>query len=176
MKWRDIVGAVAPTLATAIGGPLAPMATGVIMDVLGIDSAQPDAQKQLAKTVTTASPEVMARLKKAEQDFQVRLKELDIDLERVHAGDRDSAREREKKVGGKANSILAGIIVLGFFGVIGYVFHFGLDDVKPAQMGLIGTLIGYVSAKADQVVAYYFGSSSSSARKTELISRSQPAP
>ena len=34
--------------------------------------------------------------------------------------------------------------------------------VDPTVIGLIGTLIGYVSAKADMVIAYYFGSSSGS--------------
>jgi hypothetical protein len=40
----------------------------------------------------------------------------------------------------------------------------------PAVVGIIGTLIGYVSAKADQVVSYYFGSSSGSKDKTAAMS------
>jgi hypothetical protein len=40
----------------------------------------------------------------------------------------------------------------------------------PAIVGIIGTLIGYVSAKADQVVSYYFGSSSGSKDKTQAMS------
>jgi len=44
----------------------------------------------------------------------------------------------------------------------------GLTD--PVTVGMIGTLIGYASAKADQVVSYYFGSSASSAKKTEAMS------
>jgi hypothetical protein len=39
----------------------------------------------------------------------------------------------------------------------------------PAIVGSIGTLIGYVSAKADQVVSYYFGSSSGSKEKTQAM-------
>jgi hypothetical protein len=44
----------------------------------------------------------------------------------------------------------------------------GMSD--PAIVGIIGTLIGYVSAKADQVVSYYFGSSSGSKEKTAAMS------
>jgi hypothetical protein len=36
---------------------------------------------------------------------------------------------------------------------------------------MVGTLIGYASAKADQVVSYYFGSSAGSDRKNVLIDR-----
>ena len=36
---------------------------------------------------------------------------------------------------------------------------------------VIGTLIGYVSAKAEQVIAYYFGSSAGSKAKTDIMAR-----
>jgi len=39
---------------------------------------------------------------------------------------------------------------------------------------LAGTLVGYLSAKAEQVLAYYFGSTAGSARKTELLAQSAP--
>jgi|GEM_PF-4281121 len=36
------------------------------------------------------------------------------------------------------------------------------------------TLIGYVSAKAEQVVSYYFGSSAGSSRKDALLAQAPP--
>ena len=36
---------------------------------------------------------------------------------------------------------------------------------------LAGTLVGHLSAKCEQVLAYYFGSSRSSDRKTELLAQ-----
>jgi hypothetical protein len=35
----------------------------------------------------------------------------------------------------------------------------------------MGTLIGYLSAKSEQILAYYFGSSKSSDHKTELLAK-----
>jgi hypothetical protein len=107
-------------------------------------------------------------LKKADQDFAVRLKELDIDLERINAADRDSARRRE--VDSKdpwTPRILGGVIIGGFFAtVFAILFGYGVAD-----SALAGALIGYVSAKAEQVVSYYFGSSAGSKAKTDAMAR-----
>ena len=40
-----------------------------------------------------------------------------------------------------------------------------------AESAIAGTVIGYLSAKAEQVTAYYFGSSAGSKAKTDLMAR-----
>lgn len=65
---------------------------------------------------------------------------------------------------------LAIIIVSAFISVViatlgGYAV---VDSV------LAGTLIGYLSAKAEQVVNFYFGSSAGSQAKTELLAKAEP--
>lgn len=37
--WKQLVGSVAPTIATALGGPLAGMATKAIASAIGCDEA-----------------------------------------------------------------------------------------------------------------------------------------
>lgn len=140
MDWKKIVGAVAPTLATAL---------------------------------QAGGPDALLRLKQADQAFAVRMQELGIDLERVHANDRADARGREVKTGDKATPrVLAGLIVGGFLLMVWFVLAGHVGGLKdPVAAGLIGTLIGYVSAKADQVVSYYFGSSAGSAEKTALLGK-----
>jgi len=96
------------------------------------------------------------------------MKELDVDLERIAAGDRAGARKREQSVGGWANPVLAGFVVAGFFASV-YAVLGGFVVADTVNAGMIGTLVGYVSAKADQVVSYYFGSSSGSKSKDGLI-------
>ena len=49
-----------------------------------------------------------------------------------------------------------------------------LAGYAKAETVLAGTIIGYVSAKCEQVLAYYFGSTKGSARKTELLAKSSP--
>jgi hypothetical protein len=93
IDWKKIVGSVAPVLATALGGPLAGVATkAVAAAVLGKPEAK---ESDIAAALAGATPEQLAALKKADQDFAVRMRELDIDLDRLASEDRDSARRRE---------------------------------------------------------------------------------
>lgn len=168
MDLLKIVGAVAPTLATAIGGPLGGMAMQVVSSVLGLptDSSEKDVEKALKQ----ATPEQLLALKQADNDFAVRMKELDIDLERIAASDRDSARRREAQVRDWMPRVLAFVVVAGFMATVFLVLLGYVEGMKdPLMATTVGTLIGFVSAKCEQVVAYYFGSSSSSQQKTQML-------
>jgi hypothetical protein len=172
MDLLKIVGAVAPTLATAIGGPLGGMAMQVVSSVLGLptDSSEKDVEKALKQ----ATPEQLLALKQADNDFAVRMKELDIDLERIAASDRDSARRREAQVRDWMPRVLAFVVVAGFMATVFLVLLGYVDGMKdPLMATTTGTIIGFVSAKCEQVVAYYFGSSSSSQQKTQMLAGSQ---
>lgn len=81
--------------------------------------------------------------------------------------DRDSAREREIGVKDSTNKILAFVIVGAFVCLVASTL-LGYAKVESA---LAGTLVGYLSAKCEQVLSYYFGSSRGSAQKTELLAR-----
>jgi len=65
---------------------------------------------------------------------------------------------------------LALLIVVTFLATAGLTL-FGLTKVDSV---LAGTLMGYLSAKCEQVVSFYFGSSAGSQRKDELLHQSMP--
>jgi hypothetical protein len=65
---------------------------------------------------------------------------------------------------------LAYAVVGGFLALVGSTL-LGFANVDSA---LAGTLVGYLSAKAEQVLAYYFGSTRGSAEKTALLARANP--
>lgn len=168
-SWKSIVGTVAPTIATALGGPLAGMAVSALAGALGLEA---DAKEtDVAAAMRSASPDQLLALKKADQAFAVRMRELDIDLEKLDQADRASARTREEKVGGIANPVIAGVVLSGFFAIAAAVIVGGAG-ADPATASIVGAVVGYASAKADQVVAYYFGSSAGSKRKTEAMAAS----
>ena len=70
---KNLVGAVAPTLGTALAGPLGGTAAQAISAVLGCKS---DPQS-IEKAIQQASPEQLVEIKKAELDFEAKLKEID---------------------------------------------------------------------------------------------------
>jgi hypothetical protein len=162
----NLVKTVAPSLATAVGGPLAGMATRAISDAL---LGKPDGtEDELIDAASKASPDQLLALKKAEQDFAVRMRELEIDLQRIDAADRNSARDREVKTGDMTPRALAAAVTLGFFGVLGYMIAYGL----PSQGGeALLVMLGTLGTAWGGIVSYYFGSSAGSKEKTEAMNR-----
>src|SRR5258706_6745113 len=162
--WLKTLAQVAPGIATAFGGPLAGMAVSVVGKALGLDSAT---QEDIQNIVVGSKPEDLLKLKQAENDFQLALKTLDVKLADLDVQDRTSARSIWGT--GKITISALSFIILGsFLYMVFYMIHEGAD-IPTGQEVMIGTLIGYVSAKADQVVAFFFGSSHGSLQKNDAI-------
>lgn len=173
MSWKAVIGTVAPALATALGGPLAGMAVATIGSALGLGDAA--TEDQISQVLQRPTNDQLLALKKAEQDFTLRMRELDVDVERIHQADRDSARRRESSTGDVwTPRALAAVALAAFLACVWFVFSHKLTGMDAAQIALIGGVVGYASAKADTVIAYYFGSSSSSASKDAMIYNSTP--
>ena len=163
----NLVRTVAPTIATALGGPLAGMATRAISEAL---LGKPDGSEQeLLAAGALATPEQLLALKKAEHDFAIKMRELEIDLERISNEDRDSARNREIKTKDWTPKLLAGGITFGYFGVLFYMLTNGLPTTGGSEAMLV--MLGTLGTAWGGVVAYYFGSSAGSKEKTDTINR-----
>lgn len=162
----NLVRTVAPSIATAVGGPLAGMAMREISEAL---LGRPDAtEDELVEAAKSATPDQLLALKQAEQSFVVRMRELDVDLERISNEDRSSAREREAKTGDHTPKYLAGAVTLGFFGVLSWMIAYGLpDNGGEAMLVMLGTL----GTAWGAIVSYYFGSSAGSREKNEVINK-----
>ena len=89
---KGLIGAVAPTIGQALGGPLGGAAAQTIASVLG---CKPD-EKSIVNAVQAATPEQLAELKKAELDFQVQMKKLDVDVFALETEDIQHARSAFK--------------------------------------------------------------------------------
>jgi len=163
----NLVRTVAPSIATAVGGPLAGMATRAISEaLLGKPDGTEDELIEAGKNVT---PEQLLALKQAEQDFVVRMRELDVDLERISNQDRDSARNREIQLKDITPKVLAAIITLGYFGVLFWMLNHGLPNNGGSEAMLV--MLGTLGTAWGGVVAYYFGSSAGSRDKNDTISK-----
>ena len=63
--------------------------------------------------------------------------------------------------------ILAGSVTVGFFGIMGMMFHGAVDSSNPAILMMLGSL----GTAWTGIISYYFGSSAGSQAKTDLLSK-----
>ena len=185
---------IAPTLATMIGGPLAGGAVAALESACGIVSDPTTSLDQRKGAITTVmqsgqmTPDIVASIRKADQEHETQLKQLEFDLVKlnadhelaqsnVEASDRDSARKRETTTKDNTTAILAYVTIGGFLtvSIAQLVALLGLPDliarVPPGAWALIGNVSGYLAAEAKAASAYYFGSSSGSTEKTQLLAQ-----
>jgi membrane-bound ClpP family serine protease len=159
-----LLGQVAPTIATALGGPLAGMAVKTLSEAL-LGRADGTAQ-DVSDALASASPEQLAQIKQIDADFKVRMKELDIDLERIAAGDRDSARQMQAQTQDWIPRVLALLITIGFFGILTYML---LNGMPPSGTEALLMMLGALGTAWTGVVNFYYGSSAGSKAKTDAM-------
>lgn len=91
--WKNIVKAVAPTIGTALGGPLAGLGIKALSEALL--GKEDGTEAEVAAAVAGANPEQLMAMKKADQDFAIKMKELDIDLDKAFIADTSDARHAD---------------------------------------------------------------------------------
>lgn len=164
-----LIGSVAPTIATALGGPVAGMAVKAISGALfGHEGATKD---DIMTALANPTGDQLAALKKIDADFAVQMKTLDIDLERIAAGDRASARDMQKETKDWIPRALAVSVTIGFFAILLYMLIYGLPTTGNEALLL---LLGALQTAWGGIIAFYFGSSSGSQQKDKMIYNSKP--
>lgn len=163
-QFGPLLGQVAPTIATALGGPLAGVAVKTLSNVLlGHDSGSED---DVRAAMATATPDQLAAIKKIDNDFKAHMKELDIDLERIAAGDRDSARKMQSETKDWTPKALAFFITFGFFGALIWIMVFGIPQTGTEVLLM---MLGSLSTSWTGVVQFYYGSSAGSKAKNDIL-------
>jgi hypothetical protein len=172
MDWKALVSTVAPWIGTALGGPLGGMAVEAAANALGISEKTTDAVKQALAGVT---PEQMLALKKADQDFSLQMQSLGFkqitDLEAIAANDRKDARDMQKTTRSLVPAVLSIVVTLGYFGVLVGMMT---GTLKTADSQALLLMLGSLSTGWGVVMAFWFGTTAGSSRKTELLAQAPP--
>ena len=162
----DWLRAIAPTIASALGGPLAGLAVDAVSKAIGIDPK--DVNKTIADGKLTADQ--IAQIKTAELAMAARAQELGLDFEKLAVDDRKSAREMQVATQSWLPGAMAIMVTIGFFGIlVGLMTDlFKTSDALMLMLGSLGTAW-------TGIIAFYFGSSAGSQAKDKLIHNSTPA-
>jgi hypothetical protein len=185
--WKALVRTVAPAIASVFGTPLAGMGVTAILNAVLPEGEAPPAKPEeyLAKVLANANPDIMLKLKTAEQQFTLDIKKLDIDLEKyLEQLELESVKGAQDL---KKHWLLSGkfdyepFLAIGVFGAFGYaewwVFaHATLTGMDPGASVLIGRVLGTVDAAFMLLLGFRWGTSHDSGRKTEIIANGNGHP
>jgi len=159
MSWKETLAAVAPTLATVLGGPLAGAAVASIGKALLGDGNH--SMGDIASAVANATPDQLLALKKVDADFEIKMKELDIK-------NTEGARDLAKETSIAPQVVLSIIYTIGYFGLM-YAFVTGEVAINPDVKAEFNILLGALTAGQVQIMNFWFGSSSGSKEKTSKL-------
>jgi membrane-bound ClpP family serine protease len=163
-QFGPLLGQLAPSIATALGGPLAGVAIKTLSNALF--GHEDGTEQQVSEAMATATPDQLAAIKKIDADFKVQMKSLDIDLERIAAGDRDSARQMQRETKDWVPKVLAIVITLGFFGILIWMLLNGMPQTGTEALLM---MLGALGTAWTGVVNFYYGSSAGSKAKNDLL-------
>lgn len=150
-----IVGAVAPTVADALGSPLAGVAitllghafgcsTGKIDDVVSAIAADPNANDKL-RVLEEQNKPILAQL--ASQNYA------------IEVGDREDARRNSPQYKDFLRH-MAYLVTCGFFGVLIIMFLPFSINPDSTERELLSMLVGMLVSKWQTIIDFYYGSSS----------------
>ena len=116
---KGVIGAVAPTLGTALAGPLGGTAAQAISAVLGCKNDV----KSISTAMQTATPEQLVAIKEAELEFEAKMAQMEVDIFALETADVQDARKAHK---GDWTPRIFGLFSL--VGFLGYIF---LVTIQP---------------------------------------------
>lgn len=148
---KNLVGAVAPTIGAALGGPVGSAAAKVISQALGCK----EDERSIEQAMSQASAEDLAKIREAELEFEAKMQQMEVDVFALETQDRQSARSHFAK-DWTARALAISLMLL-------FATYIILVTVLPNDLigneATINLILGSITGSFSTVVAFYFGSS-----------------
>lgn len=172
IDWKSVVnviGTVAPGIATMLGGPLAGTVVGELSQlVLGHKNGT---QEEVAAAIgVNPSPDTLLKIKQLETDLKTKFIDAGIEWAKIAGEDVKDARAMQIQTRSKMPAYLGVLAIVTFFGMMGSMWFFGL----PKDSQLTGILIMAFGMMRDEVKAIYnfvFGNTQGSDDNNKLLSK-----
>ena len=172
MDFMSTLKQLAPTVATALLGPLGGAAVSAIGSILGVSDATKDTIAQAIQN-GQLTPEQIGKLKELELEYQNNEKERNFKYAELVFQDRDSARKANVAGGTQVYLFWLSLVLLSVaLGSEVFVLFKGYPPSVPEIV--VGRVLGLLDAVAMMVLSYWYGTTSGSAEKTKLLA-SAPA-
>jgi hypothetical protein len=145
----NLLRGIAPTLATAVAGPLGGAAVSAIANRLGVGDSVAEVAKAIAGDPTATA----------------KLQELELEYAKLDAADRDSARKRELEIATSASApwyskVVTPVLAIGMFALWAAVNVLLLNHSIPDGMReIVIRMLGSLDAATMLILSYYFGNS-----------------
>lgn len=164
MDWTAILKSVAPTVATALLGPLGGVAVSALGNVLGVSEATQEKIGQAIKD-SNLTPEQITALKELDAKYKAEEQERGFRYADLVFKDTASARDMQVQVKSVMPPLLASMVTVGFFSILGFMLL--NSRYTPTEPLLI--MLGSLGTAWTGIIGFYFGSSASSRAKDETI-------
>ena len=161
----DWLAQIAPTIATALGGPLAGMAVSAVSKAIGCTPEE--VQNVISSNKLDATQ--VAALQQAELELKKQAQEMSLDFAKLAVDDRKSARDMQSVTKSFIPPLLALSVTGGFFGIL-----VGLMYGQIQHAPQIDIMLGSLGTAWTGIIGFYFGSSASSQNKDTLLHQSTP--
>ncbi|WP_299262903.1 hypothetical protein [uncultured Psychrosphaera sp.] len=160
-NWKNTLAAIAPTLAAAIGGPLAGGAVRFLSGkLLGEDATI----KDLENFVTNASPEQLADVKRSDNEFKLEMERVGVDIFALEVKGRENARlsHKDHPMPMVICLLLTVMVAIGGYGLM-------TITVPKENANIVFMLFGQVVTAWGSSIAYWVGTTKSSSDKNKIM-------
>ncbi len=166
---KSFLGGMAPTIASALLGPLGGVAVAGLTKILGIDGGTvADVTKAISDGRVT--PEQVAEIRKLELQFQQDEKERGFRYAELEFKDRDSARKYNTEGGIQGQMFWLSVTLLVLtLGTEIYILFKGYPNTLPDI--IVGRILGLLDGVALLVLGYHYGTTSGSLAKSNLLAQ-----
>lgn len=179
IDWKRLIGGIAPTIGTALGGPLAGTAISAIAAAFGLGPSASEADVAAAVKSAAANGsltgEQVVLLKQADLAFQQRMRELDIDVLKINQAADDAvlrdvqdARARQVATRDYMPQIIFFLLLAAYIGEF-CLFIFGEMPEDEFTRALITRAFGTVESGLIGAIAYFIGSSRGSKNSGDAV-------
>lgn len=179
MDWKTVAAQVskaAPLVGGLLGGPLGAAGGSLVTKMVSSALGVPDDADSVGAALAS-DPTAYEKLAEVESNNKVAFQQLAITAQQneflheneqlsIAAKDRDSARNMAIVTKDNFTKVLASLVTLGFFGMLGLLTF---AEIPESNKPVLYIMVGSLGTAWATVMAFYFGTTKSSAEHSATL-------